>query len=185
MSSVTRINREHVKQFNDKWKFLYEKFPDMRREAATAAGEAIRRELSVQVRSADLSPGSGARVDGWQDLRIGSRGGYAAISAKSGAAPNPRGKSQPNTYHGKPVTMKQVTRWLERGHGTRISRANASSWARVKHGQAAKSTVQSYVRARQFYSATKTKAVDIGLRAADQLLQSLAIEAIRRGNGGK
>lgn len=54
----------------------------------------------------------------WQELRVGSKGGYAALSPGKGTA-QPRAGETQHTWKGKPVSKKQVTRWLERGHGTR------------------------------------------------------------------
>ena len=136
------------------WEKLYQAFPDARRQAAQAMGEAVQKDLNAQIQAADLENGAKSTVRSWQDVRIGSRGGYAAVSPAGGVA-KPRAGQKQHTWRGDPVTQKQVTRWLERGHGTPQG---------------------GYVKDRQFYSFTRMKAWEHARKAADRVLSLIADE---------
>ena len=66
-----------------------------------------------------------------------------------------RAGQKQHTWRGDPVTQKQVTRWLERGHGTPQG---------------------GYVKGRQFYSFTRMKAWEHARKAADRVLSLIADE---------
>ena len=136
------------------WEKLYQAFPDARRQAAQAMGEAVQKDLNAQIQAADLENGAKSTVRSWQDVRIGSRGGYAAVYPAGGVA-KPRAGQKQHTWRGDPVTQKQVTRWLERGHGTPQG---------------------GYVKGRQFYSFTRMKAWEHARKAADRVLSLIADE---------
>lgn len=147
-------------QFARYWDRLYRVFPDARRQAAEAMGEAVKKELSAQIQAADLGSGAKGTVRSWQQMRLGSKGGYAAVSPTKGTvmSKDPRKggwKMRQHTYRGKAVSARQVTKWLERGHGT--------PWG-------------GYVEARRFYSFTRTKAWEHARKAADKVLSLIADE---------
>lgn len=54
------------------WEKLYQAFPDARRQAAQAMGEAVQKDLNAQIQAADLENGAKSTVRSWQDVRIGS-----------------------------------------------------------------------------------------------------------------
>lgn len=142
------------------WDRLYQAFPDARRQAAEAMGEAVRKDLNAQIQAADLLPSAKGTVRSWQQMRLGSRGGYAAVSPTKGTVmsrdPRKGGwKMRQHTYRGKAVSARQVTKWLERGHGT--------PWG-------------GYVKARRFYSFTRAKAWEHAKKAADKVLSLIADE---------
>lgn len=118
MSSTARMDRARLERFNRFWEELLQAVPDARRQAVEEAGEAVQRELNTQIGAAELADGAKGTVRTWQELRVGSKGGYAALSPGKGTA-QPRAGETQHTWKGKPVSKKQVTRWLERGHGTR------------------------------------------------------------------
>ena len=163
MSSTARMDRARLEQFNRFWEELLQAVPDARRQAVEEAGAAVQRELNAQIGAAELADGAKGTVRTWQELRVGSKGGYAALSPGKGTA-QPRAGEAQHTWKGKPVSKKQVTRWLERGHGTRrpagVTRASAAG----------------YVKGRQFYSWTKAKALELALKAADRVLSRIADE---------
>lgn len=112
----------------------------------------------------------------WQELRVGSKGGYAALSPGKGTA-QPRAGEAQHTWKGKPVSKKQVTRWLERGHGTRRPAAGSSrSWNQAGRAGVTRASAAGYVKGRQFYSWTKAKALEPALKAADRVLSRIADE---------
>lgn len=145
------IDRSRIQRSNKYWEELYKAVPDARRAAVEAMGEAIKKEVDSQI-AARIDDGAG-HVQSWQEIRIGSRGGYAAVSPckyeNFSARGNPLrsgGRSAPrvHTYRGKAVSAKQVTAWLERGHSVRKCTGKDKRFREVT-----KST-KGYVPARRF-----------------------------------
>ena len=162
MSVSKNIERERLRRFVQYWDRLLEIVPEARREAVESAGEAVKRLLDAQIQRADLSSGEAkGRVISWQRIRLGSGGGWAAISPTKGTVYSWDQRAgfgarvRQHTWHGKPVTARQVTIWLERGHGVRPS---------------------GYVTGRQFYAGTRDDAQQIALKAADKVLCRIADE---------
>lgn len=162
MSVSKNLERERLRRFIQCWDQLLQVVPEARREAVKAAGEAVKQSLGTQIQRADLSSGEAkGRVSSWQRLRLGSRGGWAAVSAMKGTVysrdrrANFGARVRQHTWHGKPVTARQMTTWLERGHGIRPS---------------------GYVSGRQFYAYTRDDAQEIALKAADKVLCRIADE---------
>lgn len=117
MSSTARMDRARLEQFNRFWEELLQAVPDARRQAVEEAGAAVQRELNAQIGAAELADGAKHRAH-LAGVAGGQQGGYAALSPGKGTA-QPRVEETQHTWKGKPVSKKQVTRWLERGHGTR------------------------------------------------------------------
>lgn len=162
MSTSGVMEREKLRRFVQSWDRLLEVVPEARREAVEEAGQAVKRSLDAQIRSADLSGiEAKGRVSAWQQIRLGSRGGWAAISPIKGTVyswdrrANFGARVRQHTWHGRPVTARQVTTWLEQGHG-------------IKPG--------GYVAGRQFYAYTKVDAQEVALKAADKVLCRIADE---------
>lgn len=175
MSSCAQLNREWLERFSQFWDSLFEVVPEARAEAVKAMGEAAKQELDAQIGAADLETDAKGTVRSWQELRLGSRGGYAALSPRSGTAAPRSGKQ--HTWKGAAVTQRQVTKWLERGHGTRKPRAgSATAWNQAGTAGIRRRSAVSYVKGRQFYSYTRGKALDLALKAADRALSRIADE---------
>ena len=162
MSVSRNLEREQVRRFVQYWDRLLQVVPEARKEAVEAAGEAVKRSLNTQIQSANLSSGEAqSRVKSWQELRLGSGGGWAAVSPMKGTVyswdqrANFGARARQHTWRGRAVTARQVTGWLERGHGIRPS---------------------GYVAGRQFYAYTKDDAQQIALKAADKVLSRIADE---------
>lgn len=117
MSLKATLDRQEVRRFNRLWEALMEDFPEARAVAVKTMGESARRDLEAQISRADLESDAKGTVRSWQELRFGSRGGYAALTPKK-ASPFRAGR-KPKSWHGEAVTVKQITKWLERGHGVR------------------------------------------------------------------
>lgn len=170
------IDRQRLEQFNRYWEALYKVVPEARKKAVEAMGTAVLRELDLQIQAADLEGDAKGTVTSWQELRVGSKGGYAAVTPQKDTAP-PKGKEKQHTWNGKAVTKKQVTGWLERGHGARRPGAGSDRmWNRTGRSGVNQATGRRYVKGRQFYSWTRSKATDIALRAADGVLSEIADE---------
>lgn len=169
MSRKATLDRKAIEKFNSYWEDLMEEFPEARATAVRTMGEAVKRDLDAQISMADLGTDAKATVQSWQELRLGSKGGYAALSGQKGKLSN--------RWRGQPVTIKQVTKWLERGHGVRKS-ASGSGRAWNRAGRSGLNTVTGlrYVKGRMFYSWTKMKALEHALDAANEALEIFAEE---------
>lgn len=168
MAGRSRIDRQRLDQFNRYWEKVYQKVPEARAQAVKAMGEAVLQELGHQIQASDLQSGAKGSVRDWQEIRLGSKGGYAALSPRKGI------KKGKQTWKGKAVTMKQVTGWLERGHGARKpAPGNLRRWSRYTRSGLNIRTGTRFIRGRQFYSRTRLKATDIAVRAADKVLSKL------------
>ena len=84
MSSTARMDRARLERFNRFWEELLQAVPDARRQAVEEAGAAVQRELNAQIGAAELADGAKGTVRTWQELRVGSKGGYAALSPEKG-----------------------------------------------------------------------------------------------------
>lgn len=171
MGGLVRIDRQAIDDFNRYWEGLYRAFPYARQAAVEAMGRTVLQDLYGNIVSADLEGDASLHVGNWQRLRLGSGGGYAAISPRSGAAV---GGSRQTKWRGTPTTARNVTRWLEKGHGVRQPAAGSSRrWNRVGRSGINDRTGKGFVKGRQFYSSTKLKAVDHALAAAERLLEKI------------
>ena len=175
MSNV-RMERQAMDRFARYWEQLFQVVPEPRRKGVEAMGEAVQKELNAQIEAADLEADAKGTVKSWQKVRIGSGGGYAAVSPGAALAVPRRGR--PHTYLGAQVSQKQVTRWLEKGHGTPSTGSRrwsyvrtTKSWHRVAERQG-----EGYVKGRLFYSRTKSKAWEEARKAADKVLSTIADE---------
>jgi len=172
------MKREQLRRFVSYWDKLLQAVPEARKEAVEAAGEAVRRSLDAQIQSADLSGGEAkGRVKSWQELRLGSGGGYAALSPRKGTVysfdrrAGFGGRYRQHTWSGRPVTARQVTTWLERGHGTGTTGQLESVWTKRKGQHRHRARWGSgYVAGRQFYAGARDDAQDLALKAADRVL---------------
>ena len=108
MSSTARMDRARLERFNRFWEELLQAVPDARRQAVEEAGAAVQRELNAQIGAAELADGAKGTVRTWQELRVGSKGGYAALSPGKGTA-QPRVEETQHTWKGKPVSKKPVS----------------------------------------------------------------------------
>ena len=170
------LERQEMDRFARYWEKLFQAFPEARRKGVEAMGEAVQKDLNAQIQAADLESDAKGTVRSWQEVRIGSGGGYAAVTPKKDIARPKRWRQ--HTYRGQPVTQKQVTRWLERGHGTPAT--GAKQWNYVmktkKWHQVAERQGVGYVPGRQFYSFTQAKAWEHARKAADKVLSLIADE---------
>ncbi len=180
MSRKATLDRKAVQKFYSYWEDLMEDFPEARAVAVKAMGEATKRDLDAQICRADLEADAKGTVRSWQELRFGSRGGYAALTPQK-ASPVRTGK-KPKSWHGQAVTVKQVTKWLERGHGvrkadTRKDYAWSTAWKnRNRRSGLNTATGLRYVKGRMFYSWTKMKALEHAIDAANEAMEIFAEE---------
>jgi hypothetical protein len=98
------INTRGLDELSQRFEKLLRESDDLRREFHEEAAQVLKREISRSIDSSGLQDGRG-RIKGWQESRIGSRGGYAAISAE-------KGETGPNS-------PGAITNYLENGHRIR------------------------------------------------------------------
>lgn len=185
MSVSRNLERNRLRRFVKYWDELFQLVPEARREAMEAAGEAVKRSLDTQIQASNFSSMEAmGRVKSWQVLRLGSGGGWAAVSAMKRSTVysfdsrrNFGGSYRQHTWKGKPVTAGQVTAWLERGHGTGTTGQIETVLTKRKWIHQRKERWGSgYVAGRQFYAYTKDDALEIALKAANKVLGRIADE---------
>lgn len=180
MSLRATLDRKAVQKFHSYWEDLMEEFPEARATAVKAMGEAVKRDLDARIGMADLEEDAKGTVQSWQEVRLGSRGGYAAVAPQKGIIPASAGRQ--HTWKGAAVTKKQVTRFLERGHGTRkADTTKGYAWSSARRTRNKRSGLNAatglrYVKGRMFYSWVKMKALEHALDAANEALEIFADE---------
>lgn len=164
--------KDKVARFNRTFEELFKEFPEAKKEAIRAIGTSTKKTLGSYINQSDLHPSAKKNVWNWQGTRYGSRGGYVAVSPISMTTQSvhrtKKGeKTRQNTYNGKPVTTRQITRWLERGYPVREPAPGSSrQWSRAGRSGVNAANDRDFVKGRMFYSWTKTKAFDIALENA-------------------
>lgn len=170
MGGIARANQRELERFNRYWRDLLETFPEARAHAVAEMGRAAKQELDGRILSQGVDDAMGhIRAD--QQLRLGSLGGYAAITPGREDFVDRRGKVK--TWNGKPVTSRQVTRWLERGHNASTTNSGSD---KLIYAYGRKEGSFFVVPGRQFYSFTKLKAFDLAMRAAREVLYKFSDE---------
>lgn len=135
-------------------KFL-KKIPAIKTQALYAAAKSFQDEVRKQIQEQGVHDPYG-RVKRWQQVYLGSKGGYAAV--------RPMAEHTEKTWKGKEVFSTQITRWLERGHGTRRGRDG------YYHRGA------TYVEGHLFYSWAKSKGVAAAMDAFERELDRITDE---------
>lgn len=142
------------------WDRKLETFPDAKKAALFQAGLAVKALLDRQI-STRLNDPRG-RVRRWQELRVGSGGGYVAISPVDDTVRVSRSTS--NQY-----SARDITRYLERGHKIRMP---SGRWKRYvprvyeRLDANGKNYLYSIVPGRMFYSWTKMNSSSVAIKAA-------------------
>lgn len=131
------------------------KLPAIKTQALYAAAKSFQEEVRRQIQQQGVQDSFG-RVKRWQQVYLGSKGGYSAV--------RPMAEYTQKTWKGKQVFSSQITRWLEQGHG-----------ARKAEGGYYQSGV-TYVRGRLFYSWAKSKGVSAARDAFERELDRITDE---------
>lgn len=141
------IDYRELESFARYYQKFWKKVPAIKTRALAVMGKVMQEEVRDQIREQGVQDRFG-RVNRWQQLTLGDRsGGYAKIS--------PMAEYTDSTWKGKEVNSRQLTTWLERGHGAR----------KDKHGYF---SGLSYVKGRLFYSWAKLKGLRKALDAASR-----------------
>lgn len=154
MSRRMELDRQAWDALWQYWEdFITEEWPGAKKAALFAAGQAVLPVLKSQI--AKRVDDQRGRVRRWQELRLGSRGGYAAISPRGNLVAAGSGQ----------LTDRDVTRYLEHGHRVRLPSGRSKRYdPHIRSGRL-------YVPGRLFYSWTKLDAGKIAVEAADKALR--------------
>lgn len=176
MSSTARMDRARLEQFNRFWEELLQAVPDARRQAVEEAGAAVQRELNAQIGAAELADGAKGTVRTWQELRVGSKGGYAALSPGKGTAQPGRGKRSTPGRESPCPKSRSPGGWSGGTAPAGPAAGSSRSWNQAGRAGVTRASAAGYVKGRQFYSWTKAKALELALKAADRVLSRIADE---------
>jgi hypothetical protein len=174
------------------------KIPEARRKALEAAAKAVQEDLNREIVQRLPNHDARGRVRSWQEVTIGTRGGYAAVtrtpksrservnqqSAWSTVKRALRGQSAKKVYTG-----YEITKWLEKGHeiGNQYGRAKYHDNEDVRvvgtskrgmtlyHVKTVENAANGHAVAPgfMFYSWTKSSADKLALEAAQQVLEEV------------
>jgi len=147
-------------KFLKAWENVIEAYPDAKRQALEEAGKAVLQEVRNQIIITGIRDNR-SRVRSWQQYRMGSGGGYVAISPAVVDVP------------GKGLMSKKITKYLDLGHAAREPSGKSKRYQpRINAaGIGAKGNV--YVRGRYFYRAVKPQADSIAKKAAEKVLAQI------------
>lgn len=163
MGSRARAELKELEQFLHYYQRVMDAIPNARKEALSAAAEAVKEEVDRQI-DLRLQDRNG-RVKRWQQVTMGSKGGWARV---------------------KPEEMERdkwgydsvdITRYLERGHKAVMSKRHGKVRAYdTKKTVRSASTGELIVRGRQFYAFSNSKAQQLALAAARKVLDRIEDE---------
>ena len=135
------------------WQRVIAVLPEAKRAALIEAGNALTQEVQSQISKQGVNDQFG-RVRSWQSPEVGSGGGYVAVRAEDGTVTTEGGQS----------TKKEITRFLEHGHGVREPSGRAKHYEPRIRGNGI------YVKGYLFYSWSKVGAERIAIDAAERCL---------------
>lgn len=148
-------DKKELERFLHFYGRFIKKVPAIKTQALYAAAKSLQEEVRKQIQEQGVQDPFG-RVKRWQQVYLGSKGGYAAV--------RPMVERTQKTWKGKPVYSSQVTKWLERGHGAR--RGNGGYY----HSSV------TYVKGRLFYSWAKSKGIAAARDAFERELDRITDE---------
>lgn len=141
--------------------------------AAVAAQKEVRSEIDRRVND------SRGRVKHWQEVVMGSKGGFSKVSPSKAQVANRRGK-----YTG--YNAAQITGFINHGHGVRAPSGRAKRYSESKyseklvHNERAKrkdfagAYITGVVPGRMFYSWSRERAAAAGLEAMYEEMDRLS-----------
>ncbi len=127
---------------------------DAKRQAFEAAAPKLLSEVRRQI-------GGAGKVQSWQDMQVGSRGGYAAVRPRAGAYTDP-------TRTGKRYAVGYVTNAIESGHRFPTPTGKNRDYRPRMRSGAMK------VPGKQFYAKAEARADAIAQQAVEQVAEALA-----------
>lgn len=139
------------------------RLPAIKTQAIYAAGKVLQDEVRDQINKQGVHDLFG-RVNRWQQLSLGSKGGYARVKSIC--------ESTDSSWNGSSVSSSQITAWLERGHATRRPSGRVERYKpRIKSAIIGKTGA--VVKGKMFYSWARfygeRKALDAAERELDRI----------------
>lgn len=147
-------------KFMAAWQNVTEAFPDAKRRALHEAGKVILLEVMDQIVISGIRDNR-FHVRSWQDMRIGSGGGYVAIAPAVVNVPS------------KGLMSKKITKYLDLGYAARRpSGTNKRYEPRIERARIGpRGNV--YVPGRHFYDSARPKANEEAKKAAEKVLAQI------------
>lgn len=184
MSSTARLQREQLEKFSRCWGHLLEIFPAARKMATAEAIGKIKQEVDRQIvrqgvndRNFHIRNGQRTSLVSESDWK---RGGYGKVAPVNTRIYDQHGKVRRWKRHilRRPVTYPQLTDWLEHGHKARGTERITTSVLGYSYVGRKKKKVAFHgvVPGRMFYSWSRFRAQEIGLKAAGQVMEQLKAE---------
>lgn len=164
-----KVDKAQWAEFWLRWKFMTKKTPETVRMALYAAGKAARAEVLRQIGRLGV-PDVHGRLQRWQEIRMGSEGGYSAVSATAADIV----QVSENAI----TTSADLTRYLEHGHGVRTPSGRAKRYTPRLRGNGA------YVKGHLFYSWAIVEADRLARAAAEEAMRDFIQEFARFRKGG-
>ncbi|PKM71515.1 MAG: hypothetical protein CVU91_13410 [Firmicutes bacterium HGW-Firmicutes-16] len=144
------VEHEGLQNLDRRFASVLNKFPSERKELFERIAKRLEQEVGQQIYMSGVNDYSG-KIEGWQKGRVGTGGGYAAVSAV-------RGKTGPNS-------PGAITNYLNSGHRIRPP------------GRLKRSRVHvAYVNGYHFYQYAAANAEAIAANEAEKLADELAHE---------
>ena len=142
------VELDDLYRLADKFDRICRELPEKKRELH----EKIAVELEAQVKA---NVGGTGKVASWQEKRVGSKGGYAAVSARAKA------------YQGN-YALGYITNAIENGHTVRKPKKPSKYYkSRVKYAS---------VKGKQFYYKTRSQAERTALNLCHKFTEELTKE---------
>lgn len=143
--------------------------PEAKRRALRAAAEAVKQELDRQI--AIRLDDSRGKVRTWQQVTMGSQGGYSRVGPTKQEVANQYGKR-----YG--YSAAQVTGYLERGHAV-LSPFGKNQRYQPRLKKAIFGSIgNAVVPGRKFYSYTRLRSSELGIAAMEDELDRLTDEFV-------
>ena len=145
------VEYEGLKELDRRFTSVLDKFPSERKELFERVAQRLEQEVGQQVSLSGINDNFG-KISSWQVGRVGTGGGYAAVSADGtlGTGPNSPGA---------------ITNYLNSGHRIRPP-------GRIKRSR----VHVAYVNGYRFYQHTAANAEAIAADEAEKLADELAHE---------
>lgn len=141
------VDLDGLTALEEKWKKILDSLPEEKRALHEELGAMAKGIVEKNI-SASIKDNNG-KIQDWQEMRIGSKGGYAAVSPI-------KGRTGPNS-------PGAITNYLENGHKIRIPR-NPKTKRRVK---------VAYVDGRGFYFKSRNEAMAKSIGICNDFVEKL------------
>lgn len=148
---MQNVDLSGLEELDDALSSILDEMPEMRRELHEQISEILKSEVDIQIANSGLNDTSG-KIKGWQESRVGSRGGYAAVRASDSST----GKNSPGA----------VTNYLENGHAIRGPSGRIKNYRpRIK---------KPYVDGYHFYQAARANVESRAIALAEDFVDELS-----------